>query len=197
MSLFIKGDKIIDRFSKTKYLPAVTFLVAFFEASISPILPEAFLLVVLAYRKDFSWKILAGISALGSSFGALTMYILGERLYGSYGSQLLSFLHGEAFAEKARILFAENAFMTQFFAALTPLPDRVFSFLAGAFFVSPVTFFVATFLGRLVRVVPVAYLSYEYGDEARVYIKKHRGKAAAIVTVIILIYIVYKYLVAQ
>lgn len=197
MSLFIQGDKLIDRFSKTKYLPAVTFLVAFFEASISPILPEAFLLVVLAYRKDFSWKILSAISALGSSFGALTMYILGERLYDSYGAQLLSFLHGEAFAEKARILFADNAFMTQFFAALTPLPDRVFSFLAGAFLVSPVTFFAATFLGRLVRVVPIAYLSYEYGDEARIYIKKHRGKVASIIALLVLIYIAYKYFITQ
>lgn len=194
MGLFLQGDKLLDKFSKTKYLPVVTFLVAFFEASVSPILPEAFLLVVLAYRKDFSWKILSVISALGSSFGALTMYILGAKLYDSYGPQLLQFLHGEAFAEKARILFQDNAFMTQFFAALTPLPDRVFSFLAGAFLVSPVTFFVATFIGRFVRVFPIAYLSYEYGDEARVYIKKHRKNAALGVAVLILAYVLYKYI---
>ncbi len=194
MSLFLQGDRLIEKFSKTKHLPAVTFFVAFFEATISPILPEAFLLIVLAYRKDVSWKLLSFVSALGSSFGALVMYILGLSLYNAYGKQLLQFLHGEAFAEKAKLLFEQNVFVTQFFAALTPLPDRVFSFLAGAFVVSPVIFFIATFAGRLVRVVPIAYLSYEYGDEARDYIKKHRKHVSIGIGVFILAYILYKYL---
>lgn len=193
MKLFTHIDATINKLSKTKHLKSATFLVAFLEASISPILPEAFLLVVLAYRKDISWKVLSLISALGSTFGALLMYLLGVTLYKSYGQSLISFLHAEAVAEKAQVLFAENAFYAQFFAALTPLPDRVFSFLAGAFLVSLPTIFFATFLGRLIRVVPFAYLSYEYGDEARVYIKRHTRKVTIAVAVIIVLYILYKY----
>jgi membrane protein YqaA with SNARE-associated domain len=122
------------------------------------------------------------------------MYMLGATLYNTYGTSLLSFLHGEAVAEKAKILFAENAFYAQFFAALTPLPDRVFSFLAGAFLVSVPIIFVATFVGRLIRVAPIAYLSFEYGDEAREYIKRHTKKAAIAVGVLAAIYILYAYL---
>lgn len=194
MKLFTQVDATINRLSKTKYLKSVTFCIAFLEASISPILPEAFLLVVLAYRKDISWKILSLISALGSSVGALAMYLLGVFFYKTYGASLLSFLHAEAVAEKAKVLFAENAFYAQFFAALTPLPDRVFSFLAGAFLVSVPIIFVATFLGRLIRVVPFAYLSYEYGDEARVYIKRHTKTASIVIGVGIVVYILYTYL---
>jgi membrane protein YqaA with SNARE-associated domain len=193
MKLLTRVDETINSLSRTKHIKSVTFIVAFFEASISPILPEAFLLVVLAYRKDISWKLLSFISACGSTFGALVMYVLGATIYTSYGASILSFLHGEAVAERAKTLFADNAFYAQFFAALTPLPDRVFSFLAGAFMVSIPIIIVATFLGRLIRVAPVAYLSYEYGDEARVYIKRHTKKATIAVVVLIVIYILYAY----
>jgi membrane protein YqaA with SNARE-associated domain len=193
MKLLTRVDETINSLSRTKHIKSVTFVVAFFEATISPILPEAFLLVVLAYRKDISWKVLSLISALGSTVGALSMYALGATIYKTYGTAILSFLHGEAVAEKAQTLFAQNAFYAQFFAALTPLPDRVFSFLAGAFFVSIPVIAFATFLGRLIRVAPVAYLSYEYGDEARVYIKRHTKKAGIAVLVFIVIYILYAY----
>lgn len=193
MKFFSHVDATINKLSKTKHIRSVTFVVAFLEATISPILPEAFLLVVLAYRKDISWKVLSLISALGSSVGALAMYVLGATLYKSYGQSMLAFLHGEAVAEKAQALFADNAFSAQFFAALTPLPDRVFSFLAGAFLVSVPTIFVATFLGRIIRVAPVAYLSYEYGDEARVYIKRHTKNASIVIAVLVVVYVLYKY----
>ncbi len=193
MSLVTKSDKIIEKLSTTKHLHSVTFLVAFLEATISPVLPEAFLLVVLAYRKNVSWKVLSLISAFGSACGALLMYVLGAKLYNSYGDKFLSFLHGDGLAEKARELFAENAFMAQFMAALTPLPDRVFSFLAGAFLISPIIIFFATFLGRLIRVAPVAYLSFEYGDEARAYVKKHTRILFIGILSLFLCYVVYLY----
>ena len=187
-------DRLLAHFSKTEHLKSVTFGVAFLEATLSPILPEAFLAVVLAYRKNVSWKVLSFVSALGSSCGALLMYILGRTLYSTYGSTILSFLHGEEVAKKAKLLFEDNAFVAQFFAALTPLPDRVFSFLGGAFLVSPFIIFIATFLGRFVRVAPIAYLSYEYGDEARVYIKKHTRTAFFVLCVACFAYILFKYL---
>ena len=193
MSFFTQGDRLIQKFSRTKYLKSITFCIAFLEATISPVLPEAFLAVVLSYRKDISWKVLSCVSALGSALGAMFMYILGATIYEKYGQTVLAFLHGETFAEKAKLLFLDNAFMAQFIASLTPLPDRVFSFLAGAFLVSPLIIFVATFLGRLTRVTPIAYLSYEYGDEAREYIKRHTKKVCIVFIIIVIGYVSYKY----
>ncbi len=193
MNLFLRGDTIVDRLSKTKHLRLITFIVAFLEATISPILPEAFLLIVLAYRKDISWKVLSVISALGSSVGALAMYWAGATLYDTYGKTVLVYLNGEAVAEKAKVLFEQNVFMAQFFASLTPLPDRVFSFLAGAFLVSPVLIFLGTFFGRLIRISIVAYLSYEYGDEARIYIKRHTRSVMIGFGILVVLYILYTY----
>lgn len=193
MNVVTRGDKLIEKLSKTRHIIPVTFVVAFLEATISPILPEAFLAVVLAYRKDISWKVLSLVSSLGSATGAMLMYFAGMKLYNSYGQQVLSFLHGEGVAEKAQELFDSNAFMAQFTASLTPLPDRVFSFLAGAFLIPVLTIFIATFLGRLVRVAPVAYLSFEYGDEARVYIKRHTKKVSIGLLILIVCYVLYSY----
>jgi membrane protein YqaA with SNARE-associated domain len=197
MNLFLKGDSVVNKLSKSKYIPLVTFIVAFLEATISPILPEALLLVVLAYRKDISWKFLSFLTAFGSACGALAMYLLGVTLYSSYGQAMLKVLHGEAVATEAERLFTDNAFMAQFVASLTPLPDRVFSFLAGAFLVSPLVVFVATFFARLVRASIVAYLSYEYGDEARVYIKRHTRLVTCLIVGLVVAYLVYTYVIIR
>lgn len=192
--LVSQGDKILVRLSRTKHLLVILFGIAFLEATISPLLPEVLIALVLAYRKDVSWKVLSLVSALGSSCGAMFMYVLGKFLYINYGAAIIAFLHGESVTERARSLFEANAFSAQFFAALTPLPDRIFSFLAGAFMITPVIVFTATFVGRLIRIVPVAYLSYEYGDEARSYIKKHTRTSLIFITACIVTYCAYKLL---
>lgn len=192
MRLRFHTDEWIQKLSKMKHFKLVLFVTAFLEATISPVLPEALIIVVLAYRKDLSWKLVSVVSALGSACGALLMYTLGVFFYSSYGVQILRFVHGEAVAEKAKQLFEQNAFMAQFLASLTPLPDRAFSFLAGAFLVSFPVVFVATFFGRLLRAGVVAYLSYEYGDEARFYIKKHTKQTIIALAVLIIMYVVYK-----
>ena len=119
------------------------------------------------------------------------MYLLGFLLYATYGKTLLGYIHGEAFVDSAKQLFEQNAFTAQFVAALTPLPDRVFSFLAGAFVVSPILIFIATFLGRLVRIAIVAYIAHRYGDEGRGYIKKHTQRVFVIVALLLIAYIAY------
>lgn len=193
MNIFKQGDSFLQQLTKVKHVSIVTFFVAFLEATISPILPEAFLLILLAYRKDLSWKFLAFISSLGSSVGALAMYFFGAVIYNSYGEKILQVLHGQEIAKEAQVLFIKNAFIAQFFAALTPLPDRVFSFLAGAFSVSLVIVFIATFVGRLCRVVPVAYLSYTYGEEARNYIKKNSKRVSRGIILLVVLFVVCSY----
>lgn len=170
----------------------VVFIVAVLEATFSPLLPEALIAIILAYRKDLSWKVMSIVSAFGSACGAVLMYFLGAFFYASYGQAILHFLHGESVVEKAKILFDNNTFVAQLLASFTPLPDRVFSFLAGAFLVSLPVIFIATFLGRLVRAGIVAYLSFEYGDEAREYIKKHTSKVVYCFILFLGIYILYK-----
>lgn len=195
MNLVLKTDHILSRLAKSKRVPHVTFILAFLEQSFSPILPEAYVALILSYRKDISWKFLSFVSACGSVCGAFVTYLLGYFLYASYGERLVEVLGWGAVFEKAKVLFADNVFIAQFLATLTPLPDRVFSFVAGAFGASLVLVLVATFFGRLLRISVVAYLAYEWGDEARDFIKKHTKLAILLLVSLALSYLLYKVLV--
>lgn len=192
MNLVFKTDQVLNKLSRSKRVPQVTFILAFLEQSVSPILPEAYVALVLSYRKDISWRFLSLVSACGSTFGAFVTYTLGYFLYASYGEKIVTALGWKSVFEKAQTLFADNVFVAQFLATLTPLPDRVFSFVAGAFSASLITVLIATILGRLLRISLVAYLAYEWGDEARDFIKKHTRLAALLLAGLTALYVLYK-----
>ncbi len=191
---FQKTDAFLQKLSSSKYALGYLFLLAFFEASISPILPEAYIALLSLYRKEYSWKVTSALSALGSAVGASVVYLLGRFFFDTFGQALLSFFHGELVFQKAKELFQVNAFYAQFFAALTPLPDRVFSLFAGAFEVNYFVFFVATFCGRYVRSGLTAYFFTKYGEAGKKYLKIHTKNAVIIFVAFFLLYSLLKYL---
>lgn len=191
MNVVTKTDHILERLSQSKRTRGIVFLLAFLEQSFSPILPEAYLALILSYRKDISWKVLSLFSALGSLFGAALTYLLGYFFFASYGERIVTFLGWNDIVISAKNLFGETVFVTQLVAALTPLPDRIFAFTAGAFEVFLPAILLATFLGRLLRASVVAYVAYEWGDEARDFIKKHTKLASIALLFLFGIYIGY------
>lgn len=192
MNFVTKTDHVLERLSKSRRVGMITFVLAFLEQSISPILPEAYIVLILSYRKDISWKFLSFVSACGSTLGALITYGLGYFLYASYGATLIEKLGWKEVFEQAKTLFDNSIFVTQFLASLTPLPDRVFSFVAGAFGATLLYVLLGSFFGRLLRVGIIAYLAYEWGDEAREFIKKHTKIATLLLIIAIIAYGVYK-----
>lgn len=188
----IKGmDKWVAYVVHHTWIKTGIFIVAFLEATISPLLPEIVVAAVLTYRKDLSWKLLSLISSLGSTLGMSFVYLTGKYLYASHKAWFEHVLGG-SLASYTESMFQYNTFVSMFLAALTPLPDRIFAFLAGVFSLSFLVVFVAVFLGRLVRVSIVAYFSYHFGDEARVYILKHTKRAVIIVSALAVLYILLK-----
>lgn len=186
-------DKWIAYFSRLKYIKSVVYVLALLETTISPLLPELVVAAILTYRKDLSWKIMSAVSALGSATGAGILYFLGKFLYREHTAFFEKIL-GSHIGSYGERLLEHNTFVSVFVAALTPLPDRVFAFLSGVFSLSFIVVFIAFFLGRLIRVGIVAYFSYEYGDEARVYILKHTRGVTIFVVVAILLYALYVFM---
>lgn len=188
----IKGmDKWVAYVVHHAWIKTGIFIVAFLEATISPLLPEIVVAAVLTYRKDLSWKLISLVSSLGSTTGMAFVYLAGKYLYASHKAWFESILGG-SFASYTENIFHYNAFVGMFLAALTPLPDRVFAFLAGVFSLPFLVILIAVFLGRLVRVSIVAYFSYHFGDEARVYILKHTKRAVIIISALVVLYILLK-----
>lgn len=192
-----KDIRFIDRWiayiASRRYIRSGVYVVALLEATISPLLPELVVAAILSYRKDISWKWLSIVSALGSATGALILYVLGKFLYVQH-TLFFDKLLGSELGMYSEKLFEHNTFVSIFLAAFTPLPDRVFAFLSGMFALSLFVTFAAFFMGRLIRVGIVAYFSYEYGDEARIYILKHTKLATTVVLSLIALYALLKYL---
>ena len=184
-------DRWIKYIATRSWIKRGVFFVAMLEATISPVLPELVVGAVLSYRKDISWKVLSVISALGSVTGAGILYLLGKFLYKTYESFFDTWL-GTSLGGYTEALLSHNTFVSIFSAAFTPLPDRIFAFFSGVFSLYLPLVLFAFFLARLIRVGIVAYFSYHFGDEARVYILKHTKRATIIGTVLIALYIAYR-----
>lgn len=184
-------DRAIAYVATHAWVRSGVYVVAFLEATISPLLPELVVAAILSYRKDISWKLLSVISALGSATGAGFLYIVGKYVYAAYQS-FFDGLIGSALGLYTEKLFEYNTFVSMFLAALTPLPDRVFAFLSGIFALSLWITVAAFFLGRLVRVGIVAYFSYHFGDEAREFILKHTRMVSIVLIAVVLLFVVYK-----
>lgn len=123
------------------------YVAALLEATISPVLPELLVAAVLSYRKDISWKVLSLYSALGSVTGVAILYGAGKYLYRSH-QVFFENLLGGTFGSYTETIFNHNAFVSMFLAAFTPLPDRIFAFLAGVLSLPFFTVLVAFFIGR-------------------------------------------------
>lgn len=168
------------------------FVVAFLETTISPLLPELVVAAVLSYRKDISWKLISAISALGSATGAATLYVLGRYLYKAHEAWFQNVFDSSVLASYTENLLSQNVFVSIFLAAFTPLPDRIFAFLSGVFLLSFPVVIIAFFLARFIRVGIVAYFSYEFGDEARIYVLKHTRRVTVIILILVALYILAK-----
>lgn len=185
-----KLDRLIKYVATRTWIKTGVFIVAFLETTISPVLPELVVAAVLSYRKDISWKLLSVISAFGSTTGATTLYVLGRYLYKAHEAWFQNVFDSSVLASYAENLLSQNVFISIFLAAFTPLPDRIFAFLSGVFLLSFPVVVVAFFLARLIRVGIVAYFSYEFGDEARIYVLKHTRRVTIAVVVLVALYVI-------
>lgn len=184
-------DKWVAYVATRSWIRTGVYVVAILETTISPLLPELVVAAILSYRKDISWKVLSIISALGSATGAGMLYVAGKFLYRTHEAFFEKVLGG-TLGTYTEHLFNYNTFVSMFLAAFTPLPDRVFAFLAGMFSLSFSVVVLAFFLGRLIRVGIVAYFSFHFGSEARQYILKHTRLATLIIVILLGIYIALK-----
>ncbi len=186
-------DRYIKYVATRKWIRTGIYIVALLEATISPLLPELVIAATLSYRKDISWRVLSFISACGSATGAAILYIVGKYLYKAHES-FFEHILGGTLGSYTENLLGHNTFMSMFLAAFTPLPDRIFAFLSGVFSLSFPVIILAFFLGRFIRVGIIAYFSYHFGDEARLFILKHTRQATIALVILVTLYVGLKYL---
>lgn len=158
--------------AKDKHAPTALFIIAFIESSFFPIPPDVLLIAMVVADKKKWWKH-ATVCTVGSVCGALFGYFIGWALYELIGKLIVNTYHLEAVMELVGKKYAENAFLTVFTAAFTPIPYKVITIGAGLFKISIMILIVASIIGRAGRFFMVAGALRIFGDKIKNVIEKY------------------------
>lgn len=151
-----------ERHAHSKHALFWLAVVAYTDAVISPLVPEAFLAALMLARPD-KWKQYLATSIIATTLGAATGYFIGLFLFRTFGEPLLQLYHlGPAF-ESAQHLIRGHVFFALMLASFTPIPDKVFIYASGFLGVHFVPYIAGYMLGRGARMAIVAYVVGRYG----------------------------------
>lgn len=158
--------------SKTRQAPWALFAIAFAESSFFPIPPDV-LLIAMVVADQNKWWIHATICTVGSVTGALAGYFIGWAFYETWGKIIVQAYHLQTAVDLVGQKYAENAFLTVFTAAFTPIPYKVITIAAGLFHISIPVLIVGSVIGRAGRFFLVAGILRICGEKLSKSIEKY------------------------
>ncbi|MBU0636408.1 VTT domain-containing protein [Candidatus Micrarchaeota archaeon] len=159
----------IVQYKDSKYAVPALFVLALIESVFFPVPPDVLLIPLAAAfpRRAFYF---AGVAVVGSVIGAIIGYAIGFFFFDAIGIPLLESLHlTEEFTIVSQ-LFSQYGFWIVLAAALTPIPYKVFTITAGFLQLNPITFIVASVLGRGARFGIEGALFFFYGTKIKRFI---------------------------
>jgi membrane protein YqaA with SNARE-associated domain len=142
------------------------------EAIFFPIPPDP-LLMALVFAKPKRWWQLALKTTIASLLGGIVGYFVGRLLFEGFGQWLLDTYHLQAQYESLGNSFRSGTFIAVLAAAMTPIPYKLVTLTAGAFYVNFFIFLLASAIGRSSRFFAVAYLSSRIGANHRDKIERY------------------------
>lgn len=150
----------IDGFAASEWAIAVMAVVAFTESIISPFPPDPVLIAASVFNPDMA-LIFAGVVTAASVLGALAGHWLGKR----FGRPLIDRFISAAKVKRVEELFQKYGAWAIVFAAVTPVPYKVFAVTAGAMDMPLRPFIVASVIGRGARMFIWAALAMAFGED--------------------------------
>ena len=130
-------------------------------------------------------------SVLGGLFGCLIGYKAWYAVDGNFTSFAMLFFNYipgftvEVF-NRVIAMYNDNAFISIFTAAFTPIPYKVFTISAGVSKVDILTFTAASIIGRGLRFFLLALIIYKFGSSITTWIDKYFNKLAIVFTIFII-----------
>lgn len=158
--------------ARKKHASSALFGVAFIESSFFPVPPDV-LLIAMVVADKMKWMRYALICTAGSVLGALLGYFIGWGLYETVGKLIVNTYNLQAVVELIGRKYSENAFMTVFTAAFTPIPYKAITITAGLFKISLPVLVIASIIGRAGRFFIVAGVLRIFGKAIADSIEKY------------------------
>ncbi len=180
----------------TRYALPALFIISFAESSLFPIPPDI-LLMAMCFANPKKWLSYGLVCTTASVLGGVLGWYIGFGFWGATQDFFYNVIPGftaEKFA-KVELLYQNNAFISIFTAAFTPIPYKVFTIAAGVCHVGIPVLVVASIFGRGLRFFAVALLIRGFGVRIKPFLEKHFEWAVALVTLVgILGFVAVKFL---
>jgi len=158
--------------AKTKYASWALFIVAFIESSFFPIPPDVLLVAMVGANRK-KWLRHAAICTAGSVLGALFGYLIGWAFYETLGKFIINTYQMQQVVELIGRKYQENAFLTIFTAAFSPIPYKAITITAGIFRIPLLTLVIASIIGRAGRFFLVAGALRIFGKKIQDKVEKY------------------------
>ena len=157
---------------------------SFVKSSFFPIPPHPLLgLMCLAEPKKAVRY--AAITTIFSVLGGIFGYLIGYFLYDTVGVPMLSALGLMESFPKVRCYFQANGEWAVLLGAMTPIPFKLLTIMAGFMEMSPVRFIVSALVGRGAIFMTVGVLFRLFGAPIKAVIDKHLGKVTILFGVLL------------
>ncbi len=157
--------------SRTKYARVVLILVAFSESAFF-IVPPDLLIIPMVLTNRRRWWLIASEALIASIAGAVFGYVIGAAVFDAVGRPIIDLYGLTPQFEDVGRLYDENAFLTLFTAAFTPIPFKVFTIAGGVFQISLPEFIAGAVVGRAARFFLVAGLVRIFGEPISRFIER-------------------------
>ena len=151
----------LEGFATSDWAITVMFLVAFVESIFSPFPPDPILIAAAIFNPRMA-IIFAAVVTLGSVGGALVGYWLGDR----FGRPVLDRMVSADKVSRVEVMFRKYGTWAIIFAAVSPIPYKVFAISAGAMEMRLKPFIIASLIGRGARMFLWAILVLLFGETA-------------------------------
>ena len=151
--------------AESEWALVLLVLVAFSESIFFPIPPDPLLIAIgVADPSVAIWA--AALATAASVVGGVVGHYLGRRI----GRPLLNKFVSEDKIARAESLFERYGAWAILAAAITPIPYKVFTILAGVMNLRMRSFLLASLVGRSARIMTVGVLIYVFGESVREFI---------------------------
>jgi len=158
----------IREFAETDWALLILFVTAFLESTISPIPPDPLLIPMAVLQPNLAiW--LGGLCTVASVLGA----VLGHWLGAQFGRPILGRFVSEGRIRSAESLFDKYGVWAVLVAAVTPIPYKVFTILAGVLKLDMKRFLIASIIGRGMRFLSLAVVIFLFGEDVQAFVEEN------------------------
>lgn len=148
--------------------------VSFTESSFFLIPPDVLLIpMVLAMRTQ--WFKIAFVCTVSSVLGGLFGYFIGATLFEELGRPILEMYNAVEIFAAATDAYNKDGALIVFTAGFSPIPYKIITIASGVAAMDPVTFTLASIVGRGARFFLVAILLWKFGKPIQAFIEKRLG----------------------